>query len=141
MHSLRILIVDDQQVVLQGVRSLLSSRPEWLVCGEAEDGLEAVEKAKTLRPDLVLMDISMPRMDGLQATRIIRREVPESKVVLVSQNDPDLVAKQASEVDANAYVAKSDLSQQLLPTLDRVIAESNGKKIGQARKGQSGLNT
>src|ERR1035441_7079157 len=93
MPSLRILIVDDNPTVLQGVRSLLSSRTEWLVCGEARDGVEAVEKAKTLRPDVVLMDIAMPRMDGLQATRIIRREVPDSEVVLVSQNDPNLVAR------------------------------------------------
>jgi PAS domain S-box-containing protein len=129
MHSLRILIVDDQHVVLQGVRSLLSSRPEWLVCGEAGDGLEAVEKAKMLRPDIVLMDISMPRMDGLQATRIIRRELPEAKVVLVSQNDPEVVARQAIEVDASEYVAKDKLSHDLLSTLDRVVAERSRTRI------------
>ena len=130
MHPMRILIVDDQSALLRGVRSLLSSRSDWLVCGEANDGVEAVEKAKTLRPDLVLMDISMPRMDGLQATRIIRRELPESKVVLVSQNDPTVVARQATEVDASGYVAKSDLSHQLLPTIDRVVAGIDGKRIG-----------
>jgi len=128
---LRILIVDDQQVVLQGVRSLLSSRPEWLVCGEARDGVEAVEKVKTLRPDLVLMDISMPRMDGLQATRIIHREVPESKIVLISHDDPALVARQATEVSASGYVAKSDLSRQLLPTVDRVFPETKKLEANQ----------
>ena len=75
----QILIVDDHVYVRRGVRSLLSSRPEWKVCGEAVDGVEAVEKAKALRPDVVLMDISMPRMNGVEASRIIRREVPESK--------------------------------------------------------------
>ena len=64
----QILIVDDHEVVRRGLRSLLSSRPEWIICGEAVDGLDAVEKAKTLRPAVVLMDISMPRMNGLDAT-------------------------------------------------------------------------
>jgi len=85
MGSLSILIVDDHEAVRQRVRSLLSSRPDWLVCGEARDGVEAVEMAKSLRPDVVLMDISMPRMDGVEATRIIRREVPESDVLILSQ--------------------------------------------------------
>ena len=128
MASLRILIVDDHETILRGVRSLLASRTDWLVCGEARDGVEAVEKVKSMRPDLVLMDISMPRMDGVQATRIIRREFPESQVVIVSQNDPKLVARQVAEVDASGYVAKSDLPHQLLPTLDRVLAQRNERK-------------
>lgn len=128
MSSLRILIVDDHRAVLDGVRSLLSSRADWLVCGEARDGVEAVEKARDQHPDVVLMDISMPRMDGLQATKIIRRDLPDSKVVIVSQNDPEIVARQANEVDASGFVAKNEISKQLLPTVDRVIAQGNGAK-------------
>jgi two-component system nitrate/nitrite response regulator NarL len=77
--SLQILLVDDQPSVRNGIRSLLGSRPEWKICGEASDGLEGVEKAKELRPDIILMDVSMPRMNGLDATRILRRELPERK--------------------------------------------------------------
>ena len=74
-----ILIVDDHEIVRRGLRSLLASRPDWQICGEAIDGVQGVEKAKALRPALVLMDISMPRMNGLEATRIIRKELPETK--------------------------------------------------------------
>jgi PAS domain S-box-containing protein len=115
-----ILIVDDHQVVRRGLRALLSSRPNWHICGEASDGIEGVEKARTLRPAVVLMDISMPRMNGIEATRIIRRDLPEAKVIIISQNDPAIARRQAQEVDAAAYIAKSDLAHQLLPTLDRI---------------------
>src|SRR5260370_15217315 len=118
MGSLRILIVDDQEAVRRGVRSLLSSRRDWVVCGEAGDGFEAVEKAKSLRPDVVLMDISMPRMDGVEATRIIRREVPESKVIIVSQNDPTMVSRQVAEIGAGGDVNKADLCADLLLPVD-----------------------
>ncbi len=119
--SVQILLVDDQPAVRNGIRSLLASRPEWTICGEASDGIEAIEKAKTLRPDLVLMDISMPRMNGLDATRILRQELPKSKVVLVTQNDPAVVSVQAREVDASAHVAKHELFGTLLPVLDRLF--------------------
>jgi YesN/AraC family two-component response regulator len=66
MGSLRNLVVDDHEAILRGVRPLLASRTDWFVCGEARDGVEAVEKVKSMRPDLVLMDISMPRMEGVK---------------------------------------------------------------------------
>jgi PAS domain S-box-containing protein len=122
---LRILIVDDHEVVRRGIRSLLSSRADWSICGEAEDGAKAVEKAKALRPDVVLMDITMPRMNGLDATRIIRRELPESKIVIVTQNDAAIARHQAREVDAVACVAKIRLAQDLIPTLDRLVGDRN----------------
>lgn len=81
----RFLIVDDHEPVRQGIRSLLTRRSDWAVCGEATNGLEAVDFARKLRPDIVLMDLSMPRMDGAEATRIIRQDVPEAKVIVVSQ--------------------------------------------------------
>ncbi len=120
---MRILLVDDTEVVRRGLRSLLASRANWLVCGEAVDGLDALEKAKTLRPDVVLMDISMPRMNGLDATRIIRRELPETKVVIVSQNEGPIIHRHAQEVDAAASIAKINVFQDLLPTLDRLAGD------------------
>lgn len=119
--AFRVLIVDDQAPLLHGLRALVHSA-EWSVCGEAMDGLEAVEKAKSLRPDLIIMDISMPRMDGVEATQIIRKEVPEAKVVVLSQNDPDILARQATAANAHGFVSKSDISEQLLELMKRIVA-------------------
>lgn len=127
MGAFRILIVDDHDAVRRGVRSLLSTRSEWAICGEATDGIEAVEKAKELRPDLVLMDVSMPRLNGIEATRIIRRELPECEVIIVSQNDPTVLGRQVSEVGARNYVVKADMAYALLPTLEKTFAGKNGK--------------
>lgn len=114
------LIADDHELFRRELRALLESRPDWRVCGEAIDGIDAVEKAKELRPHVVLMDISMPRMNGIEATKIIRGQVPESRVVLVSQNDPQIVSRQAAEVDAWGYVSKSHVTRDLVPTLERL---------------------
>src|SRR5579864_8432255 len=124
-----ILIVDDHEVVRRGLRALLSARPQWKICGEAEDGIQAVEKAKALRPAVVLMDISMPRMNGLEAARIIHRDLPASKVIIISQNEPAIARLQAQEVAADAYIAKCDLHQLLLPTLDKITNSSHVEVI------------
>ena len=131
MGSLRILVVDDHEAVRNGLRSILSTRSDWTVCGEAKDGLEAVEKTKSLRPDLVLMDISMPRMDGIEATRLIRREVPESRVITVSQNDSETVQRRAEGVGAAAWVVKSNVATDLIPTIQKTISRQNGNHAGE----------
>jgi CheY-like chemotaxis protein len=83
-----VLIVDDHEPIRRGVRRLLSSDPEWSVCGEAGDGVQAIEQAKQLHPDLIIMDVSMPKMNGVEATKIIRRDVGKSRILMISQNDP-----------------------------------------------------
>jgi two-component system response regulator NreC len=120
MGRLKILIVDDHELFKRGVRSLLESHPGLEVCGEAADGLEATEKAKQLQPDIVLMDITMPRMDGLQATRVIRRDVPGSKVLVLSQHDSPQMLSEALKAGASAFVTKSQTSLHLLAALDAV---------------------
>ena len=115
--AVRILIVDDHEIVRRGLRSLLSSRPEWEICAEAVDGFQGIERAKALRPDVILMDISMPRMNGLEATRIIRRDLPQTRVVIISQNEPAVARRQTEEVDAAAFISKSDLARDLVPAI------------------------
>jgi two-component system NarL family sensor kinase len=122
MSAVRILLADDHAIVRRGLRALLSARPDWFICGEAEDGFDAIEKAKQLTPDVILMDVSMPRLNGLEAARAIRLQVPEAQILIVSQNDPAVLRAQASDVGARGYVAKADLSRDLLNTIDRVVA-------------------
>lgn len=120
MASLRILIVDDHEVVRRGLRSLLSSRPEWEVCGEAADGQAAVEKVQSLQPDLVLMDVTMPVMTGTEAAKAIRSQHLHTKIIIISQNEPEVTRRMAMEAGASGFVAKSDLSRDLLSTIERV---------------------
>jgi DNA-binding NarL/FixJ family response regulator len=121
MHRTRLLIVDDHEIFRRGLRSILESRPEIEICGEATNGLEAVEIAKELRPDVVLMDISMPYLDGLQATRQIRNEVPNSSILLLSQHDSSYMLSAALKAGASAYVTKSQISMSLLAALEGVM--------------------
>lgn len=126
MADLKILVVDDDERVRDIIRSFVSSRPGWVVCGEAADGIESIAQAKANHPDVVLMDVTMPRMNGLDATRILRREIPELDVILVSQNDPRVVSRQASDVGARGYCSKSDLRRDLVPMIERTIEKQPG---------------
>jgi DNA-binding NarL/FixJ family response regulator len=82
---LRILVADDNQMVRDAVIELLSSEPNWEVCGEAKDGSEALRKTRQLLPNLILIDVSMPGVNGLEVTRLIRKEVPQIKILVMSQ--------------------------------------------------------
>jgi PAS domain S-box-containing protein len=119
MKRVNILIADDHEAIRRGIRSLLAIRSDWRVCGEAVDGMEAVEKVMTLKPDVVLMDISMPRMDGLAATRIVHDKFPNSHVIIVTQSDPATV--RAAGVPADGFVSKGQLARDLVPTIESVL--------------------
>jgi PAS domain S-box-containing protein len=111
---MRLLIVDDHEVVRRGVRSLLSEQAGWDVCGEAVDGQDAVEKGRELRPDLIVMDVSMPRLNGLEATRQLRSVLPQCEVLILSQHENNEMARQAFRAGARGYVVKSAISRDLI---------------------------
>jgi DNA-binding NarL/FixJ family response regulator len=117
MAALRILIVDDKPSVRAGIRLLLETHSDWQICGEACDGIDAVEKSAELTPDIVLLDISMPKMDGLRALPLIKEASPHSQVVVLTLHEYLETARLASQAGATAYVTKS-LLIELIPTLE-----------------------
>ena len=116
--TLRILIVDDHPVVRRGLRALLSARPGWEVVDEAANGVEAVDKSGQLSPDVVVLDLSMPRMDGLEACRLIRKNVPESEILVVTQHDSPQMMREAEAAGARGYVVKSNITRDLLKAVE-----------------------
>ena len=117
---MRILVADDHELVRRGVRSLLQTRPDVEVCGEAMDGRDAVEQARRLTPDLIVMDISMPRLNGLEAAREIRRTLPTIDILILSQHNSTEMMRQAFNAGARGYVVKTAISQDLLHGIDKV---------------------
>jgi len=117
---LRILIVDDHEIFRRGLRTVLETRPDFAICGEATDGLDAIEKTKALDPDVIVMDVSMPRVDGLQAMRIIREQAPRSKVLMLSQHDSTFMLEAAVKAGAGGYVTKSQVARCLLTAIDNL---------------------
>jgi len=105
--ALRILIVDDEKAVRAALGRLLATRKEWLVVGEAADGAEAIGKARELQPDIVIMDITMPEMNGLDATPEIKKALPSAEVLIFTQHDSTQMIRQAQNAGASGYLLKS----------------------------------
>jgi DNA-binding NarL/FixJ family response regulator len=120
--KLRILVADDHELVRRGIRGLIRARCGWIVVGEAMNGREAVEKAIRLKPNVVILDISMPDLDGLQATRQIREAVPTTEVIALTMHDSDQMVRRVLHAGALGYVLKSDLATQLVRAVKSVSA-------------------
>jgi len=118
MKKLGILIADDHELVRNGIRGLLQAHRGWTVVGEAKNGLEAVEKAKMLKPDVAILDFTMPKLDGLQATRQIREAAPNTEIVMLTMHESGHLARRVLGAGALGYVLKSDLAQCLVKAVN-----------------------
>jgi len=118
---LRLLIADDNQIMRIGLRILLRERPDWDICGDAANGREAISKVSELSPDVVLLDVAMPIMNGFEAAKEIRRIAPATKLVFISMYDLPVTA---ALVGADAFVSKAALTQELFATIERVMGLS-----------------
>lgn len=119
----RILIVDDHAFIRRGVRTILHEFPEWELCGEAESGSEAIRLSETLKPEVIIMDISMPGVNGIEATRAIHKSHPETKVILLTLHENDELVKSAFRAGARGYLLKVDAEKELVTALTEVAKE------------------
>jgi DNA-binding NarL/FixJ family response regulator len=118
----RILVADDHEVVRQGVRAILQPRPDWEICGEAVDGRDAIRLAQQLRPDVIVMDITMPIMSGLEACQEIAKLELPSRVLIFTMHESKSLGPSVRKAGAHGYVVKSRAAQDLIDALDRLLA-------------------
>lgn len=146
MKSITIIVADDHAVIRKGLRTLLEEHRNWKVIAEAANGREAVEKAARLRPDLIVMDLSMPELNGLEATRLILKAVPNTRVLILSMHNTEELVGETLQAGARGYVLKSDTERDLTRALEAVLdnrtfftaasADFNSEYLGRARPGR-----
>jgi DNA-binding NarL/FixJ family response regulator len=119
--SVRILVADDHGVVRRGLRALLESRRGWKVCAEAANGREAVECARKLKPDVAILDIGMPGLNGVEATRQIRKVSPKTEILILSAHGSEKLALEVLEAGARGYVVKEEADESLMVAVDALL--------------------
>ena len=120
-RALRILIADDHPVIRKHVRRILERQPHFKVCGEAPDGAKAIEDARRLKPDVVVLNVSMPILNGMDAARKIKTELPETAIVILSSNADKHFVEEAKSIGARAYVAKTKAAEGLVTAIEAAI--------------------
>jgi DNA-binding NarL/FixJ family response regulator len=120
MEALRLLIADDHEIVRKGLRSLLEAQPGWQVTAEASDGREAVEKAKEMKPDITVLDIGMPLLNGLEAARQMIKNDACAKILILTMHESDPLIREVLDAGARGYVLKSDAGRDLVTAVNAV---------------------
>ena len=123
MRPIQILLADDHEVVRKGLRALLEAQPGWKVIAEATDGREAVEKARDMHPDVAIVDIGMPCLNGLEATRQIVKKAPRTRVLVLTMHDTNPLIQQVVKAGARGYVLKSDVASDLVSAVDALCRD------------------
>lgn len=118
--GLRILVVDDHDIIRRGLKDLLKARPGWEVCAEAKTGKEAVALAERLKPQIVVMDISMPDLNGLEAARRIHKALPKAAILILTMHFSDQLVREVIEAGARGYILKSDADRDLVAAVDAI---------------------
>ena len=118
MNRLRILVADDHEIVRRGLISLIKSHPDWEVCAEADNGRQAVEKASQTKPDIAILDIGMPVLNGLEATRQILREHPAVRILILTITDTDQAVQAVLDAGARGFLLKSDAARDLVTAVE-----------------------
>lgn len=119
-RALRILVVDDHDIIRRGLKQLLTAKPGWEVCGEAKTGREAVSMAEQLKPDVVVMDVSMPDLNGLEAARRIHKEVPKTGILILTMHFSDQLVREVVDSGARGYILKSDADKDLVTAVEAI---------------------
>jgi len=123
MRPVHILLADDHEVVRKGLRALLETQPGWKVIAEATDGREAVEKSQSMHPDVAIVDIGMPSLNGLEATRQIVKKAPRTRVLVLTMHDTNPLIQQVVKAGARGYVLKSDVASDLVSAVEALCRD------------------
>lgn len=122
MKKLRIIIADDHSMIRQGVRSVIECRPDWELCGETDNGRSVIELARRLAPDIAVLDITMPGLNGVDAIRVLKTESPNTKVLILTMHDSESLANEVLQAGGYGYLLKSDTAERLPKAIDALAA-------------------